>query len=119
MRGYQWLKRDFETAKSDVEVRLLPWREIEVMVSGAVQEFPAASVQVWIVGHGISPGAVGGLQLSELLAMPDGTRRYRGEVGGPSSLQLSLRSMLVQRVSQDVEIADTAGIQRFTLTSTR
>ena len=83
------------------------------------EEFQAAAVQVWIVGHGISPGAIGSHNLSELPAMPDGTRRFRGEVGGPAQLQLSLRSTLLEPVSRDVEIADTAGVQRFTLSSTR
>jgi hypothetical protein len=119
LTGVQWLMHDFRPDEARVELRLRKWQPIEVRVSGVIQELPGATVWCFVDEVGASPTWIWSNRLTEVLAAPDGTRIFRGEVGGPGHLQVSVACTLLQPFSQSVDIQDQADVQTFLLTPIR
>lgn len=121
MRGRQWIVHDFEPGATEQEIRLAPWHAIEVRVTGDVQEYPGAAVSVRssLPEIDTSLGQMTWGNLFEVTPLADGTRRYRGEVGGPGPLRFTLRSALLQPASEVFQVASGNELQVFVIESAR
>lgn len=108
---------------AELDVRLAPWQTVEVVVSGAIQEFPGAQLRVTLCDVvGVVRGE-SGLHpqvdvLQELTPFADGRRRFRVETY-PGPFLLRVRSSLVRAPDTPIEVRNSNDPQRFELSSTR
>lgn len=109
-------------AKS-IDVKLAPWQTIEVVVSGAIQEFTGAQLRLSLCEAAETVQESNRFHkvidnFREQMPLPDGRRRFVVTTG-PGRFVIDTRSSLVHVPLTSIEVGTSATPPRIELVSTR